>query len=116
MRARPIRALTHRVCCLRLASQKAFYFLFIFTELGALAMFLLAMRDANRRAAKNPSAKTAGLLSFLAGCFGIIVMSTFVAKTPEVDGPSARHLHWSFGLFTAAWSLAMVVAPLGLAA
>jgi uncharacterized membrane protein YdcZ (DUF606 family) len=95
---------------------QAFYFLFIFAELIAAIMFIAAMRAANARAAKNASAKVAGLMSFIAGCFGIIVMSTFVAKTPEVDAPHSRHLHWSFGLFTAAWSVAMVLAPLGWAA
>jgi hypothetical protein len=74
------------------------------------------MRASKERGAKNVSAKVAGLMSFIAGCFGIIVMSTFVAKQPEVDAPHSRHLHWSFGLFTSAWSLAMVLAPLGWAA
>jgi len=26
-----------------------------------------------------------------------------------------RHLHWSFGLFTAAWSLAVFLGPVGFA-
>jgi hypothetical protein len=69
----------------------------------------------------NSIAKAAGALSLFNGFVGLIVMSVFVARTPDGGrGVSAsnksRHLHWSYGLFTAAWCLNVVMAPIGWAA
>ena len=89
----------------------------MFAELIAAVLFLSAMRSAGARAARNPVAKAAGTVSFIAGCFGLIAMSIFVNREPRWDSvPYVRHLHWSYGLFTAAWALAMAVAPIGWAA
>ena len=82
-------------------------------------MFIVAMRRAGARAAKNTEAKLAGFMSMFAGFCGLITMSIFVAREPTWKGPlggHVRHLHWSYGLFTAAWALAVVLAPLGFAA
>ena len=96
---------------------QAFFLIFIFIEFIAGIMFLAAMRRAGSRAGRNPSAKAAGAVSMFASWCGLICMSIFVAKEPVVSqGQYVRHLHWSYGLFTAAWALAAVIAPLGWAA
>ena len=80
-------------------------------------MFFAAMRRAGSRAGRNPSAKAAGAVSMFASWCGLITMAIFVAKEPVADqGRYVRHLHWSYGLFTAAWAVAAVIAPLGWAA
>jgi hypothetical protein len=96
---------------------QAFFFLFIFIEFIAAIMFFAAMRRAGSRAGRNPSAKAAGAVSMFAAWCGLISMAIFCAREPVADaGRYVRHLHWSFGLFTAGWALAAVIAPLGWAA
>lgn len=102
---------------LLLALQKAFFLIFLFIELAAGIMFFAAMRRAGSRAGRNVSAKAAGAVSMFASWCGLICMAIFVNKVPVADqGEYERHLHWSYGLFTAAWALAAVIAPLGFAA
>ena len=102
---------------LAVALRKAFFFLFVFIELIAGIMFFAAMRRAGSRAGRNVSAKAAGAVSMFASWCGLICMAIFVNKEPMADqGQYERHLHWSYGLFTAAWALAAVIAPLGFAA
>ena len=101
------------LCC----CAQAFFFLFIFIEFIAAIMFFAAMRRAGSRAGRNPSAKAAGAVSMFAAWCGLISMAIFCAREPVADaGRYVRHLHWSFGLFTAGWALAAVIAPLGWAA
>jgi hypothetical protein len=69
----------------------------------------------------NSIAKAAGALSLFNGFIGLVVMSVFVARTPDggrgvAAANKSRHLHWSYGLFTAAWCLNVVMAPIGWAA
>ena len=69
----------------------------------------------------NSIAKAAGALSLFNGFIGLVVMSVFVARTPDggrgvAASNKSRHLHWSYGLFTAAWCLNVVMAPIGWAA
>ncbi len=106
------------------------WIIFFILEFITAVLFTASMRAALRtrhqmeergERVMNPYAKTAGLMSLLCGFIGLVVMSVFVAKNPDsgagVDADNkSRHLHWSYGLFTAAWALATVVAPIGLAA
>ena len=93
----------------------------MFTTAMPAAMCLRNTMSERGERCANGKAKAAGSLSLFTAFVGLVVMSVFVARTPDGGkgvGSSnhSRHLTWSFGLWTPAWCLDVAMAPIGWAA